>query len=88
MKTFLVSILGFLVASAVSWGALGVWSVVYLDEGDIYWDRTPYAADLFTFMLVVLCARCRHCICLVKPSAKHLTRCPATKEAETVVTGI
>ncbi|AQR69245.1 hypothetical protein BZG29_13490 [Janthinobacterium sp. LM6] len=49
MKTFLYSLLGFVLASAMAWGALLLWGglVLQLPPGDSYWDRTPYAADMF-----------------------------------------
>ncbi len=49
MKTFLCSLLGFVLASVIAWGALLLWGglVLQLPPGDSYWDRTPYAADIF-----------------------------------------
>lgn len=47
MKTFLYSLLGFVVASAIAWGGLVVWGILFLPQGDSYWDRTPYAAEIF-----------------------------------------
>lgn len=47
MKTFLYSLLGFVLASAIAWGGLLLWAAIYLDKSDSYWDRTPYAADVF-----------------------------------------
>ncbi len=47
MKTFLCAVLGFLLASVIAWGGLLLWGVIFLDKGDSYWDRQPYAADVF-----------------------------------------
>ena len=49
MKTFLYSLLGFVIASVIAWGAMLLWGglVLQLSPGDSYWDRTPYAADIF-----------------------------------------
>jgi hypothetical protein len=49
MRTFLYSILAFVIASIIAWGGLFIWSAMLLKlkQGDSYWDRTPYAADIF-----------------------------------------
>ena len=47
MKTFLYSVLGFLGATILRWGGLFIWAKLSLDAQDSYWDRTPYAADIF-----------------------------------------
>ena len=49
LKTSIYSLLGFVMASAVAWGALLLWGalVLQLQPGDSYWDRTPYGADIF-----------------------------------------
>lgn len=47
MKTVVYAAVGFAVASMAIWGALLAWSTVFLKAGDSYWDRTPYAADIF-----------------------------------------
>lgn len=47
MKTFIYAVLGFLIATVVQWGGLAAWAAICLGDADSYWDRTPYAADLF-----------------------------------------
>mgnify|MGYP006900065571 CR=1 FL=1 len=47
MRTFLYSILGFLAATVLLWGALFIWAQLSLEATDSYWDRIPYAADVF-----------------------------------------
>lgn len=47
MKTFLYSALGFLAATGLLWGGLFMWAGLSLDAQDSYWDRVPYAADIF-----------------------------------------
>lgn len=47
MRTFLYSALGFLAATVLLWGGLFIWAGLSLDTQDSYWDRAPYAADVF-----------------------------------------
>ena len=47
MKTLLYSIMGFVIASIIAWGGLIAWGAIFLKQGDSYWDRTPYAAEIF-----------------------------------------
>ena len=54
MKTFLYSALGFLAATVLLWGGLFLWGGLSLGAQDSYWDRTPYAADLFFACWIVV----------------------------------
>lgn len=54
MRTFLYSALGFLAATVLLWGGLLVWAKLSLDAQDSYWDRAPYAADLFFACWIIL----------------------------------
>ena len=47
MKPFFHAIAGFAIASIIAWGALLCWGAIFLARGDSYWDRTPYAAEVF-----------------------------------------
>lgn len=47
MKTTLYAITGFILASVLAWGGLLAWAAISVAGDDSYWDRTPYAADLF-----------------------------------------
>lgn len=47
MRAIRYAILGFAIATAAAWGALLLGGAVFLTPGDSYWDRTPYAADIF-----------------------------------------
>lgn len=47
MKIVLHCLLGFFSATAIFWGGLFVWGTLTLSPNDSYWDRTPYAADIF-----------------------------------------
>ena len=47
MKAIRYAMLGFTIATGAAWGALLLWGAVFLKPGDSYWDRTPYAADIF-----------------------------------------
>ena len=47
MTTLLFAIAGFITASAIAWGGLFAWGTIFLDAHDSYWDRTPYASDIF-----------------------------------------
>jgi hypothetical protein len=47
MKTFFCAIAGFAIASIIAWGGLLCWGAIFLEPGDSYWDRTPYAAQVF-----------------------------------------
>ena len=47
MKPFFHAIAGFAIASIIAWGGLLCWGQIFLERGDSYWDRTPYAAEVF-----------------------------------------
>ncbi|MGK5027135.1 hypothetical protein [Janthinobacterium sp. RB2R34] len=47
MKTFSCAIAGFAIASMIAWGGLLCWGAIFLEQGDSYWDQTPYAAEVF-----------------------------------------
>jgi len=47
MKTFFYAIAGFAIASIIVWGGLLCWGAIFLEQGDSYWDRRPYAAEIF-----------------------------------------
>lgn len=47
IKIFFYAIAGFAIASIIAWGGLLCWGAIFLEPGDSYWDRTPYAAQIF-----------------------------------------
>lgn len=55
MKTFLYAVAGFAIASTLIWSALLAWAAVFVRAGDSYWDRTPYAADIFFACWLLFC---------------------------------
>lgn len=47
MKPFFCALAGFAIASIIAWGGLVCWGALFLEQDDSYWDRTPYAAQVF-----------------------------------------
>lgn len=71
MKTFLYAIAGFAITSIIAWGGLLCWGAIFLERGDSYWDRTPYAAEVF-------CAAWLGCVIVTAVLAARWPRRPSS----------
>ncbi|MGK5040531.1 hypothetical protein ACQ4WQ_09320 [Janthinobacterium sp. GB1R12] len=82
MKTFLYSILAFVIASIIAWSGLFIWRAILLKlkQGDSYWDRAPYAADIF--FACWLCFAFGAAIVAAMLSRRHEQRLAGTQGGE------